>query len=209
MWLEFIIVMLQSLSVVALGVVGILGVTKRPNDGLNRMGKGLLISAALIYVCSMSILHVLSAATQERLMGRIEGLHAELLDRVMRAPPEIAPQAPEKKPTTDLEITRPVSGAVNWRPHVEGRVSDPKAEVWVIVHPVGLSSYWTQPPVTVRRDGTWRVPVYIGRAGDIDVGKEFEIMAIAYPKQRLTEGRVFSEWPKVKWRSDVVTVVRK
>ncbi|MEW6571972.1 MAG: hypothetical protein AB1390_12540 [Nitrospirota bacterium] len=132
-----------------------------------------------------------------------------MLDQVMQAPSEIVPRAPEKKPTTDLEISEPVSGGVKWRPLVEGRVTDPKAEVWVIVHPVGLSSYWIQPSVTVRRDGTWRVPVYIGRAGDIDIGKEFEIMAIAEPKERLTEGQVFSEWPKAKWRSDIITVVRR
>lgn len=209
MWLDFIIVVLQSLSVVALGTVGILEATKRPNDGLNRMGKGLLLSAAFMYVFSTSILHLSSAATQEQLMKRIESLQAELLERVMRAPPEIVAQAPEMQPTTDLQISTPVSGAVTWRPRVEGRVSDPKLEVWVIVHPVGLSSYWVQPPVSVRRDGRWRVSVYIGRAGDIDVGKRFEIMAIADPKQKLTEGRVFSEWPKAKWRSDVVTVVRK
>ncbi len=208
MWLEFIIVVLQSLSVVALGVVGILEATKRSNDRLNRMGKALLVSAALTYVCSTSILYGLAAATQERLMKRIEGLQTKLLDQVMRAPPEITPRAPEKKPSTDLEISVPVSGVVNWRPVVEGRVTDPKAEVWVIVHPVGLSSYWIQPPVTVRRDGTWRVSVYIGRAGDIDTGKEFEIMAIADPKESLTEAQVFSEWPKAKWRSDIVTVVR-
>ena len=142
-------------------------------------------------------------------MKRIEGFQAELLDQVMRAPPEIAPRAPEKKPTTDLEISEPVSGAVNWRPVVEGRVTDSKANVWVIVHPVGLSSYWIQPPVTVQRNGTWRVPVYIGRAGDIDTGKEFEIMAIADPQESLSEGQVFSAWPKAKWRSDIVTVVRR
>jgi hypothetical protein len=209
MWLEFIIVVLQSLSVVALGVVGILEATKRPNDGLNQVGKAFLVSAALTYVCSTSILYGLAAATQDRLMKRIEGLQSKLSDQIMRAPSEIAPRAPEKKPTTDLQISRPLSGAVNWRPLVEGRITDPKAEVWVIVHPVGLSAYWIQPPVIVHRDGTWRVPAYIGRAGDIDIEKEFEIMAIADPKEGLTEGQVFSEWPKAKWRSDIVTVVRK
>jgi hypothetical protein len=209
MWRESIISVFQSLSVVVLGLIGLLEITKHPKEGLNRLGKVLLILFALIYVCTTFILARLSTASQEQLKVQIESLQTVLLDQVMNAPHEIGSLAPEKKLTTDLDISVPVSGEVGWRPDVEGRVTDPKAEVWVVVHPVGLSSYWIQSPVTVRKDGKWQVSVYIGRAGDIDIGKKFEIMAIAYPRKMLTEGQVLSEWPKAKWRSDIIIVVRK
>jgi len=209
MSLELFFVVLQSISVVSLGAVGVLDATKRRDSGLNRIGKGLLLFAVLAYLCSTSALCLLASATQTKMMKRIEDLHVRLLDEVMEAPPEITPSAPSGKLTTELQISKPGSGSVNWRPIVEGRVADPKADVWVIVHPLGLSSYWVEPPVTVLKDGTWQVQVYIGRAGDIDKDKEFEIMAIANPTQSLAEGQVLSEWPSAKWRSDVVRVVRK
>ncbi len=209
MLLEIIIVLLQSLCVVALGLVGILKITIHPDGTLSRTGKAILVLAAITYLTTTSTLYMLAAIKQDRLIERIEGLQIKLSDQVMNAPREVTPQSPEKKPTTDLQILGPMSREVDWRPTIEGRVTDPKAEVWVIVHPVGLSSYWIQSPVSIRRDGAWRIAVYIGRAGDIDIGKEFEIMAVAFPKESLSEGQVFSEWPNAKWRSDIITVVRK
>src|SRR5687768_10657195 len=79
-----------------------------------------------------------------------------------------------------VRVTSPASGsAVPERPIVEGTVSDPKATVWVIVHPLEVSDYWVQPRVTVRENGTWRVQLNIGRPGRIDLGKSFEIRAVA------------------------------
>jgi len=104
-----------------------------------------------------------------------------------------------------IELTDPVDGAeVPERPIISGKVSDPKATVWVVVHPMEVSDRWVQPAVTVRRDGTWKVQVYIGRPGNLDVGKSFVVRAIANPKMDLREGMVIPNWPESAAQSDVV-----
>lgn len=203
------LVFLQTVSVIVLGLVGILGATKHQDNGPTRVGWILVIVAGLIYISSTSALYVVSSTNQEQLMRRIEGLHSELVIPVMEAPPQAVSLPPRLESSAELQILSPKDGVTPWRPNIEGKVGDPQATVWVVVHPVGLSSYWVQPPVTVRRDGSWRVQVYLGRAGDIDVGKEFEIMAVSNPKEKLNEGRILSAWPEAEQRSDIVTVTRK
>jgi hypothetical protein len=94
------------------------------------------------------------------------------------------------------------------RPQVEG-IAHAGAEVWVIVHPTLVSDYWIQPRLTVRGDGKWRVNAYIGRPGNVDVGKHFEIMAVANPKEPLKEGDVLRYWPEAAAKSQLIEVVRK
>lgn len=109
-----------------------------------------------------------------------------------------------------LRITAPSDGAkVPERPFVEGTVADPKAKVWVIVHPMDVSDYWVQPSLTPKKDGTWKVKIYTGRPGKIDVGKKFEIRAVASPEVKLKDGDVLSGWPEAKWKSQVIEVIRK
>ena len=109
-----------------------------------------------------------------------------------------------------IVINSPQDGArVPGQPIVEGVISDERAEVWVMVHPMVTSDYWVQPRVTIRRGGVWRVQVYIGRPGSIDVGKHFEVMAVANPKEALREGKVLGTWPYAQWRSDVIEVIRR
>jgi hypothetical protein len=109
-----------------------------------------------------------------------------------------------------IRITAPTDKThVSDRPAVEGTVTDSQDRVWVIVHPLEVSDYWVQPSVTVREDGTWKVIPYIGRPGGADIGKEFELMAVANPKAPLKEGLVLSGWPEAQARSQVVEVTRK
>lgn len=108
-----------------------------------------------------------------------------------------------------VEISSPKNETeVIERPIVKGIVSDPGADVWVIVHPMEVSDYWVQPRVTVRKSGEWKVMIHIGRPGK-DVGKHFEIMAVANPKEKLKEGLVLNYWPKADARSEIVEVIRK
>ncbi len=110
----------------------------------------------------------------------------------------------------NLRIDSPLDNAsVIERPLIEGKASDPNATVWVIVHPMAVSDYWVQPKVTLRRDGTWRVQIYLGKPGSVDTGKRFEIMAISNPKTKLKEGDVLKEWPEAQGRSEVIEVIRK
>lgn len=111
--------------------------------------------------------------------------------------------------SSEICLTVPLDRAkVTGRPLVEGYVADVAAEVWVVVHPMEVSDYWVQPPVTVRQDGSWGVQIYIGRPGMIDVGKHFEVMAFANPYVQLWEGLVLSYWPEAEWKSDIVRIVR-
>jgi len=134
--------------------------------------------------CSMLVAMALVAM----LLGGAEGVHA-----------------------ADIEVTTPrPQTAVTGRPRVEGRVSDAKAQVFVIVNPVDTpDQFWVQPPAIVQPDGTWRAIVYIGRPGSVDVGKRFELRAVANPKDTLKEAQVLSRWPDADASSSVIEVQRK
>lgn len=107
-----------------------------------------------------------------------------------------------------IAITNPSEGSkVVHREYVKGTVSDPNADVWVVIHPVETSGFWIQPPVTVKNNGTWKVKAYFGRSG-MDIGKEFEIRAFANPSSSLQEGESIN-WPSSEARSDVIDVIRK
>jgi hypothetical protein len=109
-----------------------------------------------------------------------------------------------------VEITSPSSqSSVPQRPIVEGLVSDPAANVWVVVHPLEVSDYWVQPLATVGTKGSWKAQIHIGRPGDLDVGKTFEIRAVANPKKNLQEGMILPGWPEAGAISDVVEVTRR
>jgi hypothetical protein len=108
-----------------------------------------------------------------------------------------------------ISITAPKKGVeVNHRYEVSGKVSDSKADVWVVVRPMEQSDFWVQPPVTVDNDGTWKVTVYFGEAGLAHVGKRFEVRAFANPTGKISEGKT-AQWPKASAQSNVVEVVRK
>lgn len=99
--------------------------------------------------------------------------------------------------------------AVPEEPTVEGKVSNSKAEVWVIVHPMKVSDYWVQQPVTVMDGGTFEVIIHIGRSGSIDVGKKYEIMVVANPRDKLEEGKILRGWPVAQAKSQVIKLIRK
>ena len=125
--------------------------------------------------------------------------------------PAVTPAATLKATSAEpLLITAPLDRAsVPERPFVEGTVNSSNAEVWVIVHPMEVSGYWVQSPVTVQKDGAWRVMIYIGRSGTIDVGKQFEIIAVANPKLKLNEGDQLTGLPEAQWKSDVILITRQ
>jgi len=113
----------------------------------------------------------------------------------------------------DVRITSPADDAtVSEQPVVEGKVSDPRAEVWVVVHVLETgenSDYWVQPQAAVKPDGTWTARIYVGEPGGEDVGKAFVLMAVANPKEPLESGNVLEGWPGAAAQSNVVEVVRK
>lgn len=109
-----------------------------------------------------------------------------------------------------IHITEPKDGdLVDYRYYVEGTVADPDAEVWVIVHPMEVSDYWVQPSLKPKEDGTWKVCAFFGSGPGSDIGKLFEIMAVANPNEKLYEGKVLHYWPESQWQSQIVEVERK
>ena len=106
-------------------------------------------------------------------------------------------------------IHKPVDGAkVDHRQEVSGKVSDPNADVWVVVHPMETSDFWIQPRITVREDGSWKVIAYFGNAGTAHKRKQFEVRAFANPSANLTEGKS-NQWPAAEAKSNVLEVTRR
>jgi hypothetical protein len=100
------------------------------------------------------------------------------------------------------------NATVEQRDTVSGSVSDPQAKVWVVVHPIGTSEFWVQPPVTLNTDGTWSVLAYFGREGLLDRGNLYEIRAFVNPSESLESGERRS-WPLAAAESQSITVTRK
>ena len=74
---------------------------------------------------------------------------------------------------------------------------------------MAVADYWVQQPVTVNSDGSWELQTNIGRPGDVDIGKRFEIMAVANPESPLSTGDKLAIWPKAQLKSNVIRVTRK
>ena len=129
----------------------------------------------------------------------------------VRAAQESAPGISESvEAGKSLVLLEPGHGAAvpEW-PYVRGRVQNSKVHVWVIVHPMETGDYWVEPQAGVRDDGTWVAQAHIGRPGTIDVGKRFEVRAVANPASALHEGDVLPFWPDAQWSSDLIEVERR
>lgn len=114
-----------------------------------------------------------------------------------------------QKKSRAIQILNPTDGAyVGNKPLVKVKSKKQNVKIWVIVHPKHLSEYWVQPEVSIERNGVWETQIYIGRAGSIDIGKQYNIIAVANPKKALKEGDVLDFWPESETYSQIVGVVR-
>jgi len=110
----------------------------------------------------------------------------------------------------DIGITSPTNrSTVSNRETVLVTSPADVAKIWVVVHPVETGDYWVQPEVVKVGANAWKVEAYFGRLGTIDAHKKFEIMAIGDPRTNIKEGDVFKSWPKGRWQSRVIGVVRR
>jgi hypothetical protein len=90
---------------------------------------------------------------------------------------------------------------------VSGRVSDPDARPYVLVHPMLTDLWWVQRrPSPPNRDGSWRTLCYFGTQTQ-GVGEFFEIVAIV-TDANLKEGQTLEDLPSGAIRSDIVMVER-
>ena len=138
-----------------------------------------------------------------------DSLFSRQSDIVMEIPKKVIP-IQQLKSNGNLQISLPQNNSqVTEREYVKGKASDPTSKVWVIVHPIETGAYWIQPSIIVNEDGSWSTMVYFGRSGMKDVGKRFEIIAIANPKSVLHEANILERWPDAQWKSKVIEVIRK
>lgn len=115
-----------------------------------------------------------------------------------------------------VAITSPKDGLDVEQAHlIKGKISNPKAQVWIIIHPIGFDGYTVQPLpdrdsnyLSIRGD-SWSVRVEFGRLGQRDAGKTFEVMAVANPKRQLARGDTLNDWPEAKASSRIIKVTRQ
>jgi len=207
----YIVHLISVLSLSALG----LGVFK---SRLDEKTKRLLVVVVLIICFAISIIIYKRehnareadkiAAQEEREADRAR-CYSQSLEREKKYAPKELVRATPPPVSGQVEILSPGEGVrVTDRITIRGSLSGTGGKVWLVVHPVGIASYWVQPQINLRADGRWSGRAYIGRAG-MDTDQAFEILAVVDPEKSLTEGDVLDSWPMARWSSQVVEVIRK
>ncbi len=98
---------------------------------------------------------------------------------------------------------------------VEGTVSDPKAGVCVLVHPLNSDTWWVQnlpsPPGKVDdKTWRWRTVVFCG-SEELGLNEDFEIVALAETQRSACQvGKTINmiDFPNDVPRSEIITVRR-
>jgi hypothetical protein len=118
---------------------------------------------------------------------------------------------------------------------VLGTISDLNTAVWIIIHPKDSPHYYVYPKINgikVEKNGTWGRLVEVkweesprpavGRTMmsladvvkgvdgvDGDVGKHFQIMAVANPEENLGKVDRLTRWPRAEYESEIIEVIRE
>lgn len=179
------------------------------SGNLTLRGRTCLAVGALSLVAFIVGDAVSKELTERRHQREIGALFTQLSRLVMLVEAKGLQLPPAQPATAFVSIQEPGNReAVRFRHRVKGTIEDPAVNVWLIVHPLDTGAYWVQPRVVTGRTGTWETEAYFGRPSNIDVNREFEVLAVADPTEELQEGQVLLNWPESKWRSSIVTVVR-
>ena len=109
-----------------------------------------------------------------------------------------------------ISIDAPVgNSSVGDRVVVQGTIRGNCRLPWVLVHPMNTgSTMWVQPKPIVGGDGVWRVNVYVGDTGAQD-GAQFELLAVACPRDALNEGKTIRDVPEAMALSNTILVTKK
>jgi hypothetical protein len=109
-----------------------------------------------------------------------------------------------------LRIVSPAAGAaVERHTEVTLEAEGLRGQPVVLVHPSGTPEYWVQPRLRQVGRNRWTTLIYVGRPGDVDAGREFEILAVVQGTVPLVEGQALQDWPASELRSAIVRVRRK
>ena len=126
-----------------------------------------------------------------------------------------APTSPaETRRALMVSIERPAppagSGAsVEVFQDVSGRVSDPKASVWLVIQPrESPSDCWVQPQAAVDSNGVWHVPAQFGEDTPAHTGKRYLVRAVANPREDLRQGKRPC-WPAAEAASNLLNAYRR
>jgi len=201
----------QLLSALLLLYVGLPMPGVRDSSGkLTSRGRICLTVGALSLVTFIIGDAISTERNERRHQEQVEALFTQISRLVMLIEPSGVQEPPGQPATGVVSILDPGDReTVQSRHRVTGTVEAPASTVWLVVHPRDTGAYWVQPRVATTKTGNWAVEAYFGREGNIDIGREFEILAIAGPRQELLEGQVLPDWPEAAWRSRIVTVVRR
>jgi len=122
----------------------------------------------------------------------------------------------ELKPI-DAAITAPTSAEmVTMKSTIRGKVSDPNAQVHVLIHPLATQETWVQQSPIVGRDGTWQTAVFFGTP-TLGIDEDYEIIVLATRENfiinfvtgnSLKPGQVLTQLPERTNKSQVITVHR-
>lgn len=105
-----------------------------------------------------------------------------------------------------VEILQPESGAtVSEHQTVRGRVSDQRAPVWLVIHPIATNDCWVQPAAEIE-GGQWFVEATFGLPQSKDA--QFSMRAIVSPTTVLQVGRVPC-WPEAKSQSRTIRDLKR
>jgi hypothetical protein len=209
MALEIFLVLVQVASGITLGALSFIPSFIKPEGGLTSRGWRTFIVGAVILIGSTATIQFLSARSARLADQRLDQLMQTLVQCVMLPSAGTAQPPPPASTGRSLWISRPnADTTVQPTSEIRGQVSDRVSEVWVVVHPLGTSSYWVQPRVSWPRTGEWQTTGYFGRVGAVDGGKGFEILAVGDPANDLREGAILDQWPSARLVSDVVRVQR-
>ena len=92
---------------------------------------------------------------------------------------------------------------------IKGKVTVQDADkVWFVVYPlVPDSKYYVQKPANIE-NGQFAAEVNVGDEKTAS-GTKFVIRAFVKPNNELVEADILYDWPKAKWSSDIISVMRK
>jgi hypothetical protein len=120
------------------------------------------------------------------------------------------PPVPALSPDCRLSIIEPPDGASVLPRHtvkVQVHESCDLSEVWLVVHPTEISTYYVQPRLS-EKSGIWKVQAYFGEPGR-NRGTVFEVKAFGFPSEPLHEGDELPYWPEAAVASVYIEVKRR
>jgi hypothetical protein len=184
---------------------------------------GLLKQNLMIFVVIASLVIISAVAVQKLIKSKsLKPISIIMISIVFLMLVALAVVAWSRLADSNIEpikiiITNPSDGDnVTMRHIIKGTVSDPAAQVYVIVHPLSIPEMWVSYPSMVSPDGKWQDEVYFGTE-TLGIGEQYELTATATNENFFVtlatgnffrEGQTMSSIPRNTNKANVITVFR-